>query len=68
MRKPTSFHEGRETYDLRYWTEYDHTRIEREARALRSAYLYAFAARSWRAAKRSTRVLFGESLNAADVP
>ena len=53
MRDPASFHDGREPYDLHYWTEHDHTRIEREARALRAAYLFAFAARSWTAAKLS---------------
>ena len=34
--------------DSRYWTTYDHYMIEREARALRRAYVYRMFANGWR--------------------
>lgn len=36
------------TPDRRYWTTYDHFKIEQEARALRRAEMYALAGRLWR--------------------
>ena len=52
MKDFSAFSDGREPPDRRYWTEYDHFMVEREAHALRDAHLVAFVARSWTAAKR----------------
>jgi uncharacterized protein YjiS (DUF1127 family) len=46
-----------EIADRRYWTRYDHFIVEREARKIQRAYLYALAARGWAAARR----LFGQN-------
>jgi hypothetical protein len=40
-----------EAPDLSYWTAYDHFMVEREARAMRRAYVYALMTK-WRAAIR----------------
>jgi hypothetical protein len=34
--------------DRRFWTAYDHFMVEREARAMRNAYIGALVARGWR--------------------
>ena len=41
--------------DPSYWTSYDHFMVEREARALRRAELYALIARAWRSALQRLR-------------
>jgi hypothetical protein len=41
--------------DPTYWTAYDHLAIEREAQALRRAYVYALVARVWQRLKRALR-------------
>ncbi len=41
--------------DPSYWTAYDHFMVEREARAVRRAELYALAGRAWRALLRRLR-------------
>jgi hypothetical protein len=33
--------------DVRYWTAYDHFMVEREARAVRNAYLYGLIVKAW---------------------
>jgi len=39
--------------DRKYWTDYDHFMIEREARARRRAYAYALLRSGWQAACRA---------------
>jgi hypothetical protein len=34
--------------DRSYWTAYDHFMVEREARAMRRAYVWALLAKAWR--------------------
>jgi hypothetical protein len=34
--------------DRRYWTAYDHFKVEQEARAMRRAYAYKVMRRSWK--------------------
>ena len=40
---------GAERADPSYWTAYDRAMIEREARAMRRAYMWSSIARGWRA-------------------
>jgi hypothetical protein len=37
-----------DTPDRRYWTAYDHFKIEQEARALRREYTYTMLRNAWR--------------------
>jgi len=48
-----------EAPDRRYWTEYDHFMLEREARARRREYVYGLIARGWR--RLATRVARGRT-------
>ena len=54
-----------EAPDRRYWTEYDHFMVEREARALRRAYVYALIGKAW---KRLWQRLRGGRTAASDAP
>ena len=41
--------------DNSYWTAYDHYMVEREARAMRRAHVWALLAKAWTALRRSPR-------------
>jgi hypothetical protein len=45
QRTPTAVND--EAPDSRYWTTYDHYMIEREARAMRRAFVYRLIANAW---------------------
>ena len=51
---PSSGHPA-DAPDTSYWTAYDHFMVEREARAMRRAELYALAGRAWNAVLRRLR-------------
>lgn len=38
--------------DMSYWTAYDHFMIEREARAMRRAFVWSLVAKGWQALRR----------------
>ena len=58
LPKGTLVYSNDEAPDRRYWTAYDHFKVEQEARAMRRAYVYAAIQKGWtRAAKRVATAL-----------
>jgi hypothetical protein len=53
-----------QTPDARYWTEYDHFMLEREARARRREYVYGLIAKAWR--RGVERLARGQKLTPAE--
>ena len=46
-RKDLYMHHDDETPDRRFWTAYDHFKIEQEAHAMRRAHVYAMLRNAW---------------------
>lgn len=53
---PSMLHCTDDIPDSRYWTAYDHYMIEREAAAMRRAYIYQLVATAWRKLTGKTEV------------
>ena len=47
-RKDLCMDRNDDTPDRRFWTAYDHFRIEQDARAMRREYAYAMLRNAWR--------------------
>ena len=47
-RKDMSMYRDDDTPDRRFWTAYDHFKIEQEARAMRRAHVNAMLRNAWR--------------------
>jgi len=54
LLKGSAMYQDEDTPDRRFWTRYDHLKLEQEARALRRAEFYAMTGRLVERVRRST--------------